>query len=161
VKAVRKCSREFAVACLRKAPQAIQKLAAAGLTPQWVRELRAALHVGGVRVVTRKDAGLGPWWLMETFTLGCHSSMRLVRSGSLILSAKIGSSHPDFDGCWSAVLAVSTPWVQFPRVVGPVGLEPTTYGLKIWLLAQTSVTYHRLAEFPTVKGEMKSQIALS
>jgi hypothetical protein len=45
--------------------------------------------------------------------------------------------------------------------VGPVGLEPTTYGLKIWLLAQTSVTCHRLAEFPTVKGEMKSQIALS
>jgi hypothetical protein len=46
-------------------------------------------------------------------------------------------------------------------MVGPVGLEPTTYGLKIWLLAQTSVTCHRLAEFPTVKGEMKSQIALS
>ena len=45
--------------------------------------------------------------------------------------------------------------------VGPVGLEPTTYGLKIWPLARTSVTCHHLADFPTVKGKMEFQIALS
>ena len=38
-------------------------------------------------------------------------------------------------------------------LVGPVGLEPTTYGLKIWPLARTNVTCHYLADFPTVKGE--------
>jgi imidazolonepropionase-like amidohydrolase len=50
---------------LSKAPPAIQKLAAAGLTPQRIRELRARhlrrLHARGVRVVTGIDAGLGPW----------------------------------------------------------------------------------------------------
>jgi hypothetical protein len=46
-------------------------------------------------------------------------------------------------------------------VVGPVGLEPTTYGLKIRPLARTSVTCHNLADFPTVKGKMEFQIALS
>jgi hypothetical protein len=29
--------------------------------------------------------------------------------------------------------------------VGPVGLEPTTYGLQIWLLAMQITTRHHLA----------------
>jgi len=66
--------RDIAISCvitpnpqtdLSKAPPAIQKLAAAGFTPQRIRELRAhhlrRLHARGVRIVTGIDAGLGPW----------------------------------------------------------------------------------------------------
>ena len=35
-------------------------------------------------------------------------------------------------------------------VVGPVGLEPTTYGLQIWLLAMQITTRHHLAYFPCI-----------
>ena len=45
--------------------------------------------------------------------------------------------------------------------VGPVGLEPTTYGLIIWPLARTGVACHPLADFPTVKGKIEFQVALS
>jgi hypothetical protein len=34
--------------------------------------------------------------------------------------------------------------------VGPVGLEPTTYGLQIWLLAMQITTRHHLAQFPYI-----------
>ena len=38
------------------------------------------------------------------------------------------------------------PQELFPLVrVGPVGLEPTTYGLQIWLLAMQITTRHHLA----------------
>ena len=36
----------------------------------------------------------------------------------------------------------ATPTREF---VGPVGLEPTTYGLQIWLLAMQITTRHHLA----------------
>jgi hypothetical protein len=46
-------------------------------------------------------------------------------------------------------------------MVGPVGLEPTTYGLKIWPLARASAACHPLADLPTVEGKIEFQVALS
>ncbi len=79
-KSVRKCSSGVAVACLSKAPPAIQKLAAPGLTPRW-RELRAAptcvdLHAGAYALSPGTTLDSVRRWLAETFTLGCRSSMR-------------------------------------------------------------------------------------
>jgi hypothetical protein len=37
--------------------------------------------------------------------------------------------------------------------VGPVGLEPTTYGLQIWLFSMSSMTRHDLPYFASIKGK--------
>jgi imidazolonepropionase-like amidohydrolase len=59
---------------LSQAPPALQKLAAAGFTPQRIRELCAdrlrRLHARGVRIVTGIDAGLGPGWAHGNLHLG-------------------------------------------------------------------------------------------
>jgi imidazolonepropionase-like amidohydrolase len=59
---------------LSQAPPALQKLAAAGFTPQRIRELcddrLRRLHARGVRIVTGIDAGLGPWAAHGNLHLG-------------------------------------------------------------------------------------------
>jgi imidazolonepropionase-like amidohydrolase len=59
---------------LSQAPPALQRLAAAGFTPQRIRELCAErlrrLHARGVRIVTGIDAGIGPWAAHGNLHLG-------------------------------------------------------------------------------------------
>ena len=63
---------------LSQAPPALQKLAAAGFTPQRIRELCAdrlrRLHARAYALSPELTPDSVPGWLMGTYTLGCRSS---------------------------------------------------------------------------------------